>query len=91
METARPGKAGLGAARTAFCALPIRRVTFDEAAALLRRAPSENFLAQERQERMRRIEDCIECEPCKDRWPYDLDPPELLKKSLPDYETWFEE
>lgn len=55
---------------------------------LLRRAPSENFLTRDWQEKMSRIENCIECGRCKDRCPYGLDTPELLKKNLKDYRTF---
>ncbi|MCD6405357.1 MAG: aldo/keto reductase [Planctomycetes bacterium] len=55
---------------------------------LLRRAPSENFLTEDWQEKMSRIENCIECNQCKDRCPYDLNTPELLKKNLKDYRTF---
>ncbi len=135
MEKVRLGRTGLMVTRTAFGALPIQRVSFDEAARLLRkayesginffdtargysdskekigralsdvrteviinmaarmslllrRAPSENFLTRDWQEKMSRIENCIECGRCKDRCPYGLDTPELLKKNLKDYRTF---
>jgi aryl-alcohol dehydrogenase-like predicted oxidoreductase len=52
---------------------------------LLRRSPSAPFLTPEWQEKMHRIEDCIECGECKERCPYGLDTPVLLKKMLQDY------
>ncbi|MDC7242058.1 MAG: aldo/keto reductase [Spirochaetales bacterium] len=55
---------------------------------LLRRAPSENFLSEEWQKEMNRIEDCIECKACTTRCPYKLDTPGLLKKMLADYRTF---
>ncbi len=55
---------------------------------LMRRAPTENFLTPQWQERMMRIEECTECNACSDRCPYDLDTPALLKKNLEDYKTF---
>lgn len=52
---------------------------------LIRRSPSANFLSEEWQERMLKIEDCIDCGICKTRCPYGLDIPVLLKKNLADY------
>ena len=56
------------------------RITF-----LIRRAPSARFLAPEWQEQMNRINDCIECGLCKERCPYELDVPALLRKQLAEY------
>ncbi len=53
---------------------------------LLRRMPAENFLSQEWQQKMRRINDCKLCRQCADRCPYELDTPQLLKRMLADYE-----
>lgn len=55
---------------------------------LIRRAPTKGLLGPEWQERMARINDCIDCGQCKERCPYDLDTPNLLKKNLADYETF---
>ena len=52
---------------------------------LIRRAPSENFLSEEWQENMLKIEKCIDCGACKSRCPYGLDIPTLLRKNLADY------
>ncbi len=52
---------------------------------LLRRSPSAPLLTPEWQEKMRRIENCIECDECKERCPYDLDTPALLKRMMQDY------
>ncbi|MDA3938211.1 MAG: aldo/keto reductase [Spirochaetia bacterium] len=56
---------------------------------LLRRAPSENFLTTEWQNEMEKIEDCINCRACVGRCPYSLETPDLLKKMLADYRTFF--
>ena len=52
---------------------------------LIRRAPSENFLSEEWQENMLKIEKCVDCGACKSRCPYGLDIPTLLRKNLADY------
>ncbi len=53
---------------------------------LLRRARTEGFLTKEWRERMHRIENCEDCGECRERCPYGLDPPVLLKKMLIDYD-----
>lgn len=55
---------------------------------MLRRAPAEIFLNQEWQEKMKKIENCIQCNQCKEKCPYGLDTPELLKKNYADYQTF---
>ncbi len=52
---------------------------------LLRRSPSELQLTQEVQEKMKKIESCLECGKCKAKCPYGLDTPALLKKNYEDY------
>ena len=37
---------------------------------------------------MARIEDCQDCGACRDRCPYDLDPPALLAKMHEDYKQF---
>ncbi|MBR4514716.1 MAG: aldo/keto reductase [Lachnospiraceae bacterium] len=52
---------------------------------LIRRAPSANFLGEEWQGLMGKIEECIDCGLCKSKCPYGLDTPALLRKNLADY------
>jgi predicted aldo/keto reductase-like oxidoreductase len=52
---------------------------------LLRRAVYQNFITDEWQEEMNRIENCIECNQCAGRCPYHLNTPSLLKEMLADY------
>ena len=52
---------------------------------LIRRAPSQNFLSEEWQGLMGKIEECIDCGACKAKCPYGLDTPALLRKNLKDY------
>lgn len=52
---------------------------------MIRRAPSAAWLSDEWQEKMERIEECIDCGLCESRCPYGLDVPNLLRKNLDDY------
>ncbi|MCR5214538.1 MAG: aldo/keto reductase [Eubacterium sp.] len=52
---------------------------------LIRRSPSANFLGEEWQGLMMKIEECVDCGLCKTRCPYELDIPTLLRKNLADY------
>lgn len=52
---------------------------------LIRRAPSENFLSEEWQGLMMKIDECVDCGLCKSKCPYELDTPNLLRKNLADY------
>ena len=54
----------------------------------IRRLPSENFLTEEWQEKMARIENCTDCGQCRERCPYELDPPALMRKMYEDYKTF---
>lgn len=55
---------------------------------MLRRAPSEAWLTEEYQEKMKRVEDCIHCGHCAAHCPYGLDTPALLAKNYADYKTF---
>ena len=55
---------------------------------LLRRSPAELQLTPTVQEKMKKIEDCLDCGQCKAKCPYGLDTPALLKKNLEDYKTF---
>ena len=52
---------------------------------MIRRAPSESWLAPAMQDEMEKIEHCLGCGQCKSRCPYELDTPNLLKRNLADY------
>ena len=54
---------------------------------MLRRAPSDNWLTPEWQEKMAKIEDCLHCNQCKSKCPYGLDTPTLLQQNLEDYKN----
>ncbi len=55
---------------------------------MLRRAPMAMSLTPAQQEKMKKIEDCINCGQCKAKCPYGLDTPNLLKKNYEDYKTF---
>lgn len=52
---------------------------------MLRRAPSDNWLTPEWQEKMAKIEDCLHCNQCMSKCPYCLHTPDLLAKNYEDY------
>ncbi len=56
-------------------------------AQLIRRSPSANWLTPAAQEKMMRIEDCLECGACAAKCPYGLDTPALLRRNLADYKS----
>ncbi len=58
---------------------------------LLRRSPSESFMSEEYRKKMHRIDDCINCNHCRDNCPYELDTPRLLKYMLDDYDRFYAE
>ena len=55
---------------------------------LLRRSPAALQLTPAVQEKMKKIESCLDCGQCKAKCPYGLDTPALLKKNLEDYKTF---
>ncbi len=55
----------------------------------LRRAPYSVYLTDEFNEKMNQVENCVECGLCRERCPYHLDIPNLLKRNLKDFrEHW---
>ena len=56
---------------------------------LLKRAPYQNFLTDRWKGWMERIEACTECEECKEKCPYELDTPNLLKYQLENYRKFY--
>ena len=58
---------------------------------LLRRSPWQQYMTAEWQEKMNRIDDCLNCRRCASRCPYQLDTPNLLKYMLKDYRAFYEE
>jgi predicted aldo/keto reductase-like oxidoreductase len=52
---------------------------------LLRRAPTQNFLGSYWRTEMEKIPQCLHCNACKSRCPYNLDTPALLESNYQDY------
>ena len=52
---------------------------------LIRRSPSQGLLSEQWQKEMMKIDECIDCGLCKERCPYELDIPALLRTNLEDY------
>lgn len=55
---------------------------------MIRRAPISVYLNDEWKEKMKKIDDCILCNHCKDHCPYELDTPKLLKENWADYKNF---
>lgn len=52
---------------------------------MLRRAPSANWLGENMQLEMKKIENCTNCKACMKKCPYELNTPDLLRKNYEDY------
>ncbi len=70
------------------CPMGIEINTAARMSLLLRRSPSASHLSEAGQKMMKKIESCINCNQCKNRCPYGLDTPNLLKKNYDDYKTF---
>jgi aryl-alcohol dehydrogenase-like predicted oxidoreductase len=55
---------------------------------MIRRAPVSVYLNEEWKEKMKRIEDCLHCDNCKNHCPYGLDTPKLLEENWLDYKNF---
>ncbi len=60
-------------------------------AMLLRRAPYRPYMSDEWYQKMHKIEECVHCDACKSRCPYNLDTPRLLQDMLKDYDEFYAE
>jgi uncharacterized protein len=56
---------------------------------LLRRMPFQPFMEDEWRKQMMLIRDCKDCGHCKEKCPYQLDTPALLREMLEDYEAFY--
>ncbi len=54
---------------------------------MVRRAPSQNWLSESWQNEMAKIEQCLHCNQCASKCPYELDTPSLLEKNWEDYQN----
>ncbi len=55
---------------------------------MIRRAPVSVYLNDDWKEKMKRIDDCIHCDHCKNHCPYGLDTPNLLVENWIDYKNF---
>ncbi len=55
---------------------------------MIRRAPASVYLNDTWKEKMKKIEDCIHCDHCKNHCPYSLDTPRLLQDNWTDYKNF---
>jgi len=55
---------------------------------LLKRAPTSKYINDEWKNNMKKINDCIHCNHCKNRCPYGLDTPKLLQENWADYKRF---
>ena len=60
-------------------------------AMLLRRSVYQNYITDDWYAKMHKIEECIHCDACKSRCPYELDIPNLLQEMLKDYDQFYAE
>ncbi|MDO4616928.1 MAG: aldo/keto reductase [Lachnospiraceae bacterium] len=67
------------------CPAEIKINTCARMSLMVRRAPSAGWLSEEMQKEMMKIEDCLHCNQCSSKCPYELNTPELLQKNLEDY------
>lgn len=67
------------------CAVGIQINQCARMSQLIRRSPSANWLSEQWQAEMMKIEECINCGACMKHCPYELKTPELLRKNLEDY------
>lgn len=55
---------------------------------MLRRAPTSVYLSEQWVIKMKRIDECINCNHCKNHCPYGLDTPKLLRENWEDYKKY---
>ena len=67
------------------CPMGIQINSCARASVMMRRAPAINFLCEEGQAMMKKIEDCIGCGQCAAKCPYGLNTPELLRRNYEDF------
>ena len=55
---------------------------------IIRRAPSEGYFSPQWRAEMEKVNDCLNCGQCAQKCPYQLNPPQLLRKNYLDYQTF---
>ena len=58
---------------------------------LITRAPYKGFISKEYQKKMAKVDNCINCNACKAKCPYELDTPKLLRKQYELYKKFVAE
>lgn len=58
---------------------------------MIHRLPYKRFITKAMQAEMEKIEDCLHCDACKGRCPYELDTPALLRSNLEQYREFVKE
>ena len=88
VETERTELAGSFCRGCGYCMPCPVGITINQCARMslmLRRAPSASWLNDHWQAEMAKIEDCLHCNQCASKCPYELDTPALLEHNLEDY------
>ena len=70
------------------CPVGIEIPTAARMSLMIRRAPVSVYLSDEWKAKMAKIDDCINCNHCKNHCPYGLDTPKLLRKNWEDYKEF---
>lgn len=70
------------------CPVGIEISTAARMSLMIRRAPTSIYLNEQWQENMKKIEECIHCDNCKNHCPYGLDTPALLERNWADYKNF---
>ncbi|MBP3890873.1 MAG: aldo/keto reductase [Solobacterium sp.] len=73
------------------CPVGIDIPTSARASILMRKMNPAIWGSKERQEVMKKTEDCVNCRTCVSRCPYELNIPELLKKNYADYLDYYKD
>lgn len=55
----------------------------------LRRAPLSVYLTEEWAEKMKVVENCLHCNACRKKCPYDLNVPDLLARNFEDFKEFW--
>ncbi len=58
---------------------------------LLRRMPVQHFLTEDWKNHMELINNCTDCGQCKEKCPYELDTPNLLRYMLKDFQEFYQQ
>ena len=70
------------------CPVGIEIPTSARMSLMVKRAPAAVYLSDEWKKKMKKIEDCIHCNHCKNHCPYGLDTPKLLEENWVDYQKF---